>query len=113
MAEQQQAAARLHEIAQLLRGTHHLGAEEQRALAELADELGNAWALPASTSAATPALAERVAHLAEALKHGQASGPLHGVRQRMEEMAAKLEGQAPNTASFARQLVDALAGLGI
>lgn len=107
------AAARLHEIAHILRAAHHLGPQEQLALAELADELGRVWEQPAASSETTPALAERITHLAEALHQGQEGGRLHGVRKRIEAIAAKLEGRAPYGAAFARQLVDALAGLGI
>src|ERR1700677_5176429 len=115
MAEQQQtsgqagasaAAIRLHEIAQLLRTTHHFGPEEQHALAELADELGRAWEHPTPTSPASVALAQRITHLAEALRHGHPGAPIHGVRQRLEEMALKMEERAPYGAAFARQLVD-------
>jgi len=107
------AAVRLHEIARRLRVPHHLGPEEQRALADLADELGIALERPTPASAATPALAEAITHLAEALQHGQTGGPFHGVRQRLEEMAAKMEGRTPYGAAFARELVDIIASLGI
>jgi hypothetical protein len=107
------AAARLHEIAQLLRAAHELGPEEQCALAELADELGSLWDQPTDSAAPTPALAERIAHLADSLHHGRNRGLLQGFRQKLEEVAAKMEGRAPHGAAFARQLADVFAGLGI
>ena len=39
--------------------------------------------------------------------------PIHGIRQRMEEVAAKMEGTVPYSAAFARELVDILASIGI
>ena len=107
------AAVRLHEIARRLRVMHHLGPEEQRALADLADELGIALERPTTGSAATPALAESITHLAEALQHGHTGGLLQGVRQRLEEMAARMEARTPHVAAFARELVDIIASLGI
>jgi hypothetical protein len=108
-----EAAARLHEIARRLRVTQHLGTEEQQALADLADELGIALERPTTASAATPALAESVTHLAEALQHRQTGGLLQGVRQRLEDMAAAMEARTPHVAAFARELVEVLANLGI
>jgi hypothetical protein len=107
------AAGRLHEIAGRLRAMHHLGPEEQRALADLADQLGMALERPLTASAQTPALAESITHLANALQRGQTGGPLQAVRQRLEEVAAKLEARTPNVAAFAREVVDVLASLGI
>jgi hypothetical protein len=117
MAEQQpsrplsaaEISSRLHEIAKLLRSTHHLGTEAQEALAQLADELGDSWT-PAAESAP---LLESTTHVVQALRHGQATGPLSGARQRLEETAAAMEARAPGAADFARRLLDTLANLGI
>jgi hypothetical protein len=110
MAEPQPSLSkRLHEIAALLRGTHHLGPEAQQALAQLADELGEQWT-PAAESGP---LLESTKHVVEALRHEQGSGPLSAARQRLEESAAALEARAPRAADFARRLLETLADLGI
>jgi hypothetical protein len=108
-----EAAARLHEIALRLREMHHLGPAEQGALADLADELGTALERPKTDTAATPALAESIAHLADTMQHGQTAGLLEGVRQRLEDMAARMQARTPHVAAFARELVDVIASLGI
>jgi hypothetical protein len=121
MAEQQpvhstspsEVPGRLHEIAQLLRATHHLGPEAQHALADLADELGNLLDPQAAPAAETAPLVDTTAHVVEALHHKQGAGPLTAARQRLEQLAAEFEGRAPNAAGFARRLLDALANLGI
>jgi hypothetical protein len=68
---------------------------------------------PTTASAPTPALAETITHLAEAMQHEQTGGPLQGVRQKLEDMAAKMEARAPHVAAFTRELVDIIASLGI
>jgi hypothetical protein len=121
MAEQQspdstdpsEVPGRLHEIAQLLRTTHHLGPEAQRALAELADELADILDPNASPPAEAAPLVESTAHVVEALHHDQGTGPLTSARGRLEKMVAAFEGRAPRTVDFARRLLDVLANLGI
>jgi hypothetical protein len=119
MNEQQQpggetkAAARLHEIARLLREKRQLDPEEQRVFAELADALGSAWEQPAVTSSAPGELVDRITHLADALHQGQVEPPQHGVRERIEQIGVTMEARAPHAAALARQLVEVLAGLGI
>ena len=111
--EQPDMSGRLHEIAQLLRGTHHLGPEAQQALAELADELGNLLdpAVPAPAEAGP--LLESTAHVVAALRQKHGSGPLSAARERLEAAVAKFGARAPGTADFARRLLDTLANLGI
>jgi hypothetical protein len=114
MAEQQpDVSGRLHEIAKLLRGTHHLGPEAQQALAKLADELGNLLD-PATTLPAEAApLLESTAHVVSALRDKRGPGPLSAARARLEKTVAEVEARAPGAADFARRLLDTLANLGI
>jgi hypothetical protein len=121
MAEQQSPQSmdpaavpgRLHEIAQLLRTTHHLGPEAQRALAELADELADILDPSTAHPVEAAPLVESTAHVVEALHHDQDTGLLTGARGRLEKMLAGFEGRAPRTVDFARRLLDVLANLGI
>jgi proline dehydrogenase len=107
------AASRLHEIAQRLRQQGPLGPEEQRSLADLADELGAALERPATASESTPALADTITHLAQTMQHPHNRGLLERVRERLEDAAANMEARSPHVAAFTRELVDIIAGLGI
>ena len=83
MAEQ---PARLQELAQLLRGAHHLGAEERGELAELLEELNQALAPAGLPEATRQHVEDNAGHLIQAL-HGQAQeGLLASARKRLEEM---------------------------
>lgn len=103
----------LHEIAKLLRTAHHLGPEAQAALAQLADDLGYVLRENAAPKAESAALIQHVGQLVETLHQDQRTGPLASARQRLEKAMAAVEGRAPYTVGFARQLLDALANLGI
>jgi hypothetical protein len=105
--------SRLHEIASLLRGTHHFGPEVQRALAELADEMANLLDPNTKASPEATRLVESTAHVVEALHQEQPTGPQSAARGRLEKLIAEIEGRAPRTVDFARRLLDALANLGI
>jgi hypothetical protein len=114
MAEQHpDVSGRLHEIAKLLRGTHHLGPEAQQALAKLADELGNLLDPAAPPPAEAVPLLESTAHVVSALRDRKGAGPLGAARERLEETIAEVEARVPGTADFARRLLDTLANLGI
>jgi hypothetical protein len=114
MAEQQpEMSGRLHEIAQLLRGTHHLGPEAQQALAKLADELGDLLDPTVPPPAEAAPLLESTAQVVAALHQEQGAGPLTAARQRLEHALAEVESHAPGSADFARRLLDILANLGI
>jgi hypothetical protein len=104
---------RLHEIAQLLRGTHHLGPEAQQALAHLADQLGNLWDPETTAPAEAAPLLESTSQVVESLRHENDSGPLAAARERLEETVAALEARAPRAADFARRLLETLSNLGI
>jgi hypothetical protein len=105
--------ARLHEIAELLRKTHHLGPEAQQALAKLADELGKAIGEPRTPLASPLPFVESMAQVVEALHQSEDQGPTDAPRDRLRELAAKVETQAPNATAFARRLLDTLSALGI
>src|SRR5262249_41783095 len=106
-------AARLHEIARLLREADHLGPESQKVLAELADELGNALGTAGIPSDQEAHLAESAAHLIETLRQRHGAGPLAAARDRLERAVLDVEARAPVAAGVARALLDALANLGI
>ena len=106
-------SAQLHEIAQLLRTTDHLGPEAQAALAELADDLATALGQGTTPSAEGLAILSHARQLIEALHSDQSADPLTPARRRLEEAAAAVEGRAPYAVAFARRLLDALASLGI
>ena len=105
---------RLHEIAQLLRQTHHLGPDAQQALADLADQLGGVFEQAQSPAAATQPVVESIANVVQALHPGAARrGPFTAARERLQELAASVEGRAPNLSAFVGRLLDTLADLGI
>ena len=105
--------ARLHEIAELLRGTHHLGPEAQQALAEFADELGNILNQATAPPPEAAPLVESTGHVVEALHQEQGTTQVTAARSRLQELAAEFDARAPRVADFARRLLDALANLGI
>jgi hypothetical protein len=105
--------ARLHEIAQLLRQTHHLGPEAQQALARLADDLGQVPEMATLPSAEAAQLLERTTALVEALHQQPGEGLLAASRDRLEQALYVIGARAPLVAGIARRLLDTLANLGI
>jgi hypothetical protein len=103
----------LHEIAQLLRQTHHLGPQAQQALARLADELGEVPEMASLPSAEGTQLLERTTALVEALHRQQKASRLIAARDRLEQAVYVTGAQAPLVAGIARRLLDTLANLGI
>ncbi len=103
----------LHTIARLLRENPHLGPEEQRALADLVDELGHALHPATVPSEEMAHLAESTTHLVQALHQGHGAGLLSSARNRLEQAIIRAEAQAPVAAGVARRLLDTLANLGI
>jgi hypothetical protein len=104
---------RLHEIARLLRAADHLGPVEKEAVAELADELGNALRTAAPSSAEAAHLAGSAAHLIEALHRKENKGVLASARDRLEQAIVRAEARTPFLAGVARRLAEALTNLGI
>jgi hypothetical protein len=105
--------ARLQEVARMLRQSGTLDAESQRTLAELVGELSKALAAPKVPAAAVTHLAESTAHLAESLHRTQDEGLLGRARDRLEAALLNAESHAPVPVGLARQLLDALANIGI
>ena len=89
------------------------------ALRELLDELGRVLETPSGDSqAGTPPaevarLADGAARLAEALHHRHDRGLLEASRDRLEGLVAQAEARAPFVVRLARNVIDALADLGI
>lgn len=105
--------ARLHEVARLLRDVRHLDPEAQKALADLADELADALGASGVPSAEEVRLAQRAGELIAALHERPDTGPPPAARHRLQEAIVAAEARAPFAAGLARQLLDALANLGI
>lgn len=101
------------DLARQLRGAHHLGPEAQQALAELVEELGQAFPAGEGPPAEMTHLAESTAHVVEALRQQDETGLLGAARERLERATVAAETRAPVAAGVARRLVDALANLGI
>ena len=100
---------KLRETAQLLREAEHLTPEQRRALAEAAERLADA--LKDTSPAEAAQLSEAAAGLMEAV-HRQHT-PVEEARERLEQAIIAAETRAPVATGLARQLIDALANLGI
>jgi hypothetical protein len=115
------AAARVAELrsrllagAERLQGLDHLEADDQVALANLVRELADL--LDPHEPAEQPEqrqLAEQSAELIGAIEARHDTGLIAAARDRLEEAAARAEAAAPVTTGVVRQLIDALAGIGI
>ena len=120
MAEQQQPTptppssipGRLHEVARLLRGAHRLDPEAQRSLADLADELANTLSASGVPTAEEAQLGQLAGQLIQALHRGE-EAPVAATRDRLQDAILAAETRAPFAAGVARQLLEALANLGI
>jgi hypothetical protein len=104
---------RLHEVVALLRQSRTLDVEAQRVLAQLVEELSSVLAAGNVPPAEVSRLAESTVHLAESLQHPHHTGPLAGARDRLEGAVLDAESHAPTAVGLARQLLDALANIGI
>jgi hypothetical protein len=104
---------RLHEVARLLRQPGPLDPASRQVLAELIDELSRALQSSTAAPAEVTQLAGTTAQLAEALHRRQDAGWLAQARDRFEEAALRAEARAPVAVGLARQLLDALANIGI
>jgi hypothetical protein len=117
MSEQQPPSpsgvpARLREVARLLRDAEHLEPEAQKSLADLADELANTLTTSGIPSAEEVQLGQLASQLIQALHKGE-EAPVRATRHRLQEAILAAETRAPFAAGIARQLLDALANLGI
>ncbi len=105
--------ARLHEVAQALRKSATMDPLSRRMLAELVDELTAALTPGSVPPAEVARLAESTAHLAESLHQHENKGLLGSARDRFEEAVVSAETHAPLATGLARQLLEALANIGI
>jgi hypothetical protein len=105
--------ARLHEVARLLREAHHLEPEAQRSLADLADELAKTLSASGVPSAEEAHLGQIAGQLIEALHEEESTVPVEVTRDRLRDAILAAEARAPFAARVARQLLEALANLGI
>jgi Domain of unknown function (DUF4404) len=99
----------LRETAQLLRQAEHLTPEQRQALADAANRLADAL------NETSPQEAVQLSAAATALMaalHRQ-DAPVEEHRSRLEEAILAAETRAPVATGLARQLIDALANLGI
>lgn len=108
-----QIQARLQELAQRLGQSDSIDPDSRRALAELIKELNAALQASQAPPEEVARLAQTTAHLAESLHHKQHAGMLGKMRNQFEQAMIEAEAHAPVAVGFARQLLDALANLGI
>jgi Domain of unknown function (DUF4404) len=103
--------ARLRELAGLVREADHLEPEAQDSLASLADEMANTLSKSHVPTAEEAELGHLASELIEALHREET--PAAGTRHRLQEAILAAETRAPFAATIARQLLEALANLGI
>jgi hypothetical protein len=103
---------RLREVARLLRQADHLEPEAQQSLADLADELANTLGTSGVPTAEEVQLGQLAGQLIAALHRGE-SAPVAATRDRLQKAVVAAETRAPFAAGIARQLLDAIANLGI
>jgi hypothetical protein len=113
MAEQPSVPERLHELAEMLRRSPHLGPTEQAALANLMDELRQAVDPTRLPEASQQHLTQSAAHLVDSLHQNADAGVLAAATRRLEEAAVRVEAEAPLVSGVLRRMVDALANWGI
>lgn len=111
-AEAAELRAQLMECAALLRESRQLDEESQLALAALVVELSELLD-PDATSPHVSHLAETSAQLIQTLHAHQDPGLISAARERLEQAAARAETEAPVATGVVRQMIDALASIGI
>ncbi len=109
----QEIHAHLHAISELLRQPHRLDASAQAALADLVDELDNAFNLGKIANEEAVRLAASASHFAAAIHRGEPASVLEATRARLEKAAIAAESSAPLVAGLARRFIDALSNVGI
>ena len=112
MAEQS-PKINLHELAQKVRDADSLGPQAQRAVADLLDDLAQAIPPATASSAEATHLADSATHLADALRKPPQSSAVPPALARFETAVARAEAKAPLASGIARQIIEALANLGI
>lgn len=106
-------AARLREIARLLRVAQDLGPESRRLVAELVDELSNTLGAQSLPIAEVTHLAECTVQLVQSVHQKEEKGVIANARDRLERAIVAAEDRSPMLAGLVERLVDALASLGI
>ena len=104
---------RLREVARLLREADHLEPDTQQSLANLADELAKALSAARVPSDEEAQLGQLAGQLIQALHQKEAAAPLAEKRGRLQEAILAAQARAPFAAGLARQLLDAIANIGI
>jgi len=118
---------RFQSLAGLVRASGPLPQETQTALADLLEEMGREVDPAALPPAEAQHLADSLGHLEEALRQPQDEAGraavqeqldtvrerLVGVKDRLTELAARAQAEAPVATGFVLRLIDALATLGI
>jgi hypothetical protein len=105
--------ARLEEVARTVQKSPSLDADARRVFGELVDELRTLLATQNVPPAEVARLADSTAHLAESLRHRHDKGLLESARDRLDGAVIDAEAHAPIAVGLARQLLDALANIGI
>jgi hypothetical protein len=106
-------AARLREVARLVREAEHLDPEAQQTLADLAEQMADHLSRPHVPTAEDVELGKLAGELIEALHREEAQTPVAATRHRLRDAIVAAEARAPLAAETARELLDALANLGI
>jgi hypothetical protein len=109
----QAVQTRIHDVAQMPRGSRSLSPEVQNALAELLDELSTVLRAPNAPPAEVAHLAESAAHLAQTLHDHRDEGLVEKARERLGAALFQAEAHAPTAVGLARSVIDALANIGI
>jgi hypothetical protein len=105
-------AARLREVARLVREADHLDPKAQQTLADLAEQMADNLSRPHAPTAEEVELGKLAGELIAAL-HREEEAPVAATRNRLQEAVLAAQTRAPLTAETARELLDALANLGI
>ena len=104
---------RIHDVAQMLRGSRSVSRDVQNSLAELLDELSVVLNTPNAPPAEVAHLAESAAQLAQTLHDRRDEGLVEKARERLGVALIQAESHAPIAVGLARRVIDALAGIGI
>jgi hypothetical protein len=104
--------ARLRELARLVRQANNLDPEAQQSLADLAEKMADGLSQPHVPTAEEVELGQLAGELIEAL-HREEKAPAAASRNRFQRAIVAAETRAPLAAETARELLDAIANLGI
>jgi hypothetical protein len=106
-------AARLREVARLVRGADHLDPEARQTFADLAEQMADNLSRPHAPGAEEVELGKLAGELIAALHREEEAAPVAASRHRLQEAVVAAQTRAPLAAETARELLDALANLGI